>query len=373
MARRVILFGATGFTGRLAANAMTRAGLAPVLAGRSAQGLTDLVAELAPFAPIDAAPTWQCADVNDASSVRALVDSVDDVLVSTVGPFARLGRAAVNAAVDQGCAYIDSSGEPSFIRTLFEADAPRAQRSGARLLPAFGFDYVPGNLAGALAMRETGAESATRVEIGYFLRGGAAMSSGTRASAAGMITEPAFAFRGGRIAEGSGSVATFDIDGHGRAGLPIGGSEHFALPRLHRRLTEVGVYLGWSGRWTRAAHAAGLVASLSARVPLVGSVTERTLEWAGGGSTGAGPSAAQRSGTTSVAVARTFDGVGRELSRVRVEGPSPYDLTAELLGWGAAMLATRRESGPGVLGPTDAFGLEALVDGCALIGLRRVE
>lgn len=375
MSARVILFGATGFTGRLTAEAMTRAGLAPVLAGRSPDSLVELVAELAPHAPIDAAPTWRQADVSDPASVRALVDDPSDVLVSTVGPFARLGRVALDAAIDQGCAYVDSTGEPSFVRAVFEQDGDRARQTGARLLTAFGYDYVPGNLAGALALRDCGGGvgAASRVDVGYFVRGGMAMSSGTRASAMGMISEPSFAFRNGRVVDGTGSVATFDVGGRALDGLPIGGSEHFALPRLDPHLRDVGVYLGWAGRLTRAAHVAGQAMSLAGRVPLVRPLTGRALTWAGGSATGSGPSAPQRAGAATVAVARVLDGVGRELSRATVEGPSPYDLTAELLAWSAAMLSTGRQSDAGALGPADAFGLDALVDGCAAIGLRRVD
>lgn len=371
MPGRVICFGATGFTGRLAAEAMTRAGLAPVLAGRSDQALVDLVARLAPFAPIDAAPTWQCADAGDPRTVRRLVTSPDDVLVSTVGPFSRFGRAAVDAALDEGCAYVDSTGEPSFIREVFEHDAVRALATGARLLPAFGYDYVPGNLAGALALRDAGGMAA-RIEIGYFLSGPMAMSSGTRASAAAMLTKGPFSFRRGLVRDGSIPVATFELDEGTRDGLPIGGSEHFALPRLARGLADVGVYLGWAGRLTRPAHAIGQIAASTRRIPVARGLTARTLSWAAGGDTGIGPTAAQRSRTTSIAIARTLDGVGRELSRVRVDGPSPYDLTSDLLAWGAAKLHTRSETGTGVLGPADAFGLDELVDGCAAVGLRRV-
>lgn len=375
MPGRVILFGASGFTGRLTAEAMTRAGLAPVLAGRSDRALQDLVAELAPLAPIDAAPTWRCADAQDVASVRRLVTSPDDVLVSTVGPFSRLGRAAVEAAVDQGCAYVDSTGEPSFLRALFEGDAPRVVASGARLLPAFGYDYVPGNLAGALALRDaqTRQAAAFRVEVGYFLTGPMSMSSGTRASAAAMITEAPFSFRGGQITDGSIPVTAFDVDGRQRDGLPIGGSEHFALPRLAPSLAEVGVYLGWAGRWTRPAHAIGRFVSTTRRLPLAGAATARALSWGAGSDTGTGPSSDRRQQATSIAIARVVDGVGRELSRARVDGPSPYDLTADLLAWGAAMLHTRSETGPGVLGPADAFGLDALVEGCAALGLRHVD
>ena len=138
-------------------------------------------------------------------------------------------------------------------------------------------------------------------------------------------------------------------------------------------MRDVDVYLGWAGRWTRAAHAASTAVSLGTRVPLVGRAIAAGLDLAGGQPTGRGPSAAQRADTTTVAVARTQDGVGRTLSTVRVEGPSPYDLTAELLAWGAAMLLTGHARDAGALGPADAFGLDALVSGCSDMGLRRVD
>ncbi len=373
MTGRVILFGATGFTGRLAAESMVRAGLAPVLAGRSPDALVELTGDLAGLGPVDAPPTWRLADAGDASSVRALVSSPDDVLVTTVGPFSRLGRPAVEAAIAAGCGYIDSSGEPGFVRQLFEEDDARARAAGARLLPAFGYDYVPGNLAAALAIRD--AREAGRipvvVEVGYFVRGRFVPSSGTSASALGSVTGGRFARRGGRLVDQAGAVTQFDVDGRHRDALPVGGSEVFALPRLDPGVRDVGVFLGWAGRWTRAAHAAGAVASLGLRLPGLASVIESGAAKVNG-ATGQGPSASSRAGSRTLAVARTRDGVGREISSVRVEGPNPYDLTAELLAWAAAMLATGRAGEVGTLGPGDAFGFDALVSGCADLGLHRV-
>jgi short subunit dehydrogenase-like uncharacterized protein len=371
----VILFGATGFTGRLTAEAMTRAGRAPVLAGRSADALVAVTGDVAGLGPIDAPPTWRTADASDPASVRALVSSPDDVLVSTVGPFTRLGRPAIEAAIDQGCAYVDSTGEPTFIRTVFEEYGPRAERTGARLLTAFGYDYVPGNLAAAHAIQD--ARSAGRipvtVEVGYFVRGGLAVSSGTRASAALMASSRPFALRNGRIVDHSGSVARFDVGGQQWDAMPVSGSEHFTLTRLDAGVRDVGVYIGWAGRWTRAAHAAGSALSLGVRLPVLGSAIRAGVGKATGGATGEGPSAEKRAGATSVAIARTSDGVGRTLSQARVEGPSPYDLTADLLAWAAAMMLTGRATTAGALGPVDAFGFDALVQGCADIGLRRVD
>ena len=190
---RIVLFGAAGYTGRLTAEAMVRAGLAPVLAGRHHDAVARLADRLAPLSPSrDAEPRIAVADVADPSSVRDLLESPSDVLVSTVGPFLELGAPAVEAAIDAGAAYLDSTGEPPFIRRVFDEWGPRAEDTGARLMTAFGYDYVPGNLAGALALRRCREIDlpAARVDVGYFIDGKFAISSGTRASAAGVESSP---------------------------------------------------------------------------------------------------------------------------------------------------------------------------------------
>jgi short subunit dehydrogenase-like uncharacterized protein len=371
---RVVLFGATGYTGRLTAEAMVRAGLAPVLAGRSETKLSSLVAELAPFAPLDAAPTWQVADVSDQQSVDALLTGPQDVLVSTVGPFTQLGAPAITAAIRAGANYVDSTGESPFIREVFEKYGAQAAVTGARLLTAFGYDFVPGNLAGALALKEARANGAvpTRVEIGYFVGGDSfGMSSGTKASAAAIALSPSFAFHhGGIITQRSArSTSTFQVEGKTLAGLSVGGSEHFALPRLDQSLQDVGVYLGWAGKATKAASAASGVMSAAARIPGLSKLVGQGLKAAVGETTGQGPTPRQLSATTSIAVARTFDGVGRNLSSVQLIGPSPYLLTAELLAWAAAMCSVHRAPTGGAFGPVDAFGLANLIQGCTDMGL----
>src|SRR5215213_5371751 len=109
-----------------------------------------------------------------------------DVLVSTVGPFIKWGEAAVRAAVSAHATYLDSTGEPAFIRRVYEHHGPRAVRAGVALMPAMGFDFVPGALAGGLAVREAG-EAAVRVDVGYYSlgAGSAAASTGTRRSLVG--------------------------------------------------------------------------------------------------------------------------------------------------------------------------------------------
>src|SRR5689334_11800107 len=136
---RIVLFGATGYTGELTARALARRGAATVLAGRNGEALQRLARQLG---DADTA----VADATDPAAVRRLLQP-GDVLVSTVGPFLRFGEAAVAAAAEVGAHYLDSTGEGPFIRRVFEQHGPVAERSGATLLTAFGYDFVPGNLA----------------------------------------------------------------------------------------------------------------------------------------------------------------------------------------------------------------------------------
>ena len=95
-----------------------------------------------------------------------------------------------------------------------------------------------------------------------------------------------------------------------------------------------------------------------------------TLSTRGVPETGQGPSAEDRAPGRSIAIANAYDPVGRLINSVRVVGPTPYDLTAELLTWGASMFVARRETGVGALGPADAFGVDELISGCAGMTLR---
>jgi hypothetical protein len=238
-----------------------------------------------------------------------------------------------------------------------------------------GYDWVPGNLAGALALRDAG-EGATRVSIGYFLVGGGgagAMSGGTRASAAGVFLEPSFAWRGGRIVtERSGARGrSFVVDGRGRKAISAGSSEHFALPASFPGLREVDVYLGWFGGASDALRLFSAGLSVATRLPAVRGVLGEIVARGVKGSSG-GPDAEARAGSGSLVVAEAADATGRVLSRVRLAGVNGYDFTAGMLAWGAHAAANGRLHGAGALGPVGAFGLEPLCEGARSAGIERV-
>jgi short subunit dehydrogenase-like uncharacterized protein len=365
---KIVLFGATGYTGDLTARELVRRGASPLLAGRSAARLDALAAELGGL-------ETQVADVARPESVRALVQP-GDVLVTTVGPFARWGGPALDAAVDGGAHYLDSTGEGPFIRRVFELYGPRAHRAGVGLLTAMGYDWLIGNLAGGLALRDAGAD-ARRVELAYFMTGDAGpggMSGGTRSSSAGVTLEPSYTFRGGRVVteRGARRVRSFEpAPGRRADAISVGSSEQFTLPRLRPELLEVDTYLGWFGSASRPLQALSAVTSAVTKVPGVRTGARGLAARVVKGSTG-GPDAQARAKSGSLILARVFDGDGRELSSVRMEGPNGYDLTAGFLAWGAQTALAGGLHGAGALGPVDGFGLDALEAGAAESGLVRV-
>ena len=363
MAGRIVLFGATGYTGRLVAEAMVERGLRPVLAARSAERLRAMASELGTELETAA------ADVSDPASVSALVES-GDVLVTTVGPFVRWGAPAAAGASTAGAHYLDSTGEPPFIREVFERYGAAAEQNDSAMITAFGYDWVPGNLAGALALTRAG-EAAVRVDTGYFITGDSgSMSGGTRASLAGVSSAPAFAYRDGRIQaeRGARRVRSFRVGSKELSGVSVGTSEHFALPRVAPGLREVNAYLGWFGPASRAMQVFSAGAAVGMKVPgaarLWDAATARFVK----GSTG-GPDAEARAKSGSHVVAIAYDASGRELSEVHVTGVDGYTFTGKILAWGAEQAAAGGLRGVGALGPADGFGLDALVEGCRQAGI----
>lgn len=352
MTGRIVLFGATGFTGERTARALVARGARPVLAGRSAERVQRLADELG---GLDAA----VADVARPETLRALVDP-GDVLVSTVGPFTQRGDPAVQAAAAAGAHYLDSTGEPAFIRRVFESYGPTAERSGSALVTAFGFDFIPGNLAGTLALERAGG-AASAVRVAYVVRGGG-VSAGTVASLRGAVLEPSYAYRRGRLrtVRIGARAGLFTLERRRRHGISVGGSEHLALPAAYPDLQDVDVLLGTASWRAVAAPLVTAAARAAGRVPL--------LRRAVAGRAPSRPGSTPAGGRTAV-VAEARSGSGERLSRVELRGGDPYDFTADMLAWGAVTAAGGGLRGVGALGPVAAFGLAELRAGAASAGL----
>jgi len=156
----IVLFGATGFTGRLTARhlaAEAGPGVRVALAGRSLTRLGEVARWLGP-----AAQGWPLLAV-EATDERAVTDLATrtHVVVTTVGPYATLGGPLAAACARAGTHYCDLAGEVLFVHRSIAENSESARRTGARIVHACGFDSVPSDLGvwlTAEAARADGAE-----------------------------------------------------------------------------------------------------------------------------------------------------------------------------------------------------------------------
>ena len=142
----LVVFGATGFVGRILCNYLldqvkANNSVRWAVAGRSRAKLEALV-ELGSRA--DGLPHLT-ADATDEISLRELCAQTR-VVISTVGPYALYGELLIKVCAETGTDYCDLTGEPQWVRQMIERYQAVAQSSGARIVHCCGFDSVPSDL-----------------------------------------------------------------------------------------------------------------------------------------------------------------------------------------------------------------------------------
>ncbi len=186
----VVLFGATGFTGGLTADYLARhapPGLRWALAGRSPEKLSAVRDRLTAVNEGLADLELLVADVGDETSLRALAERTT-VVATTVGPYLDHGEPLVAAGAAAGTAYVDLTGEPEFVDRMYVAHHATAQRTGARIVHACGFDSVPHDLGAYFTVQQLPDDVA--ITVRGVVRAGAAISGGTFESALTALSRP---------------------------------------------------------------------------------------------------------------------------------------------------------------------------------------
>jgi short subunit dehydrogenase-like uncharacterized protein len=142
----IIIFGATGFTGRLVAEYLVEhhADLRLAIAGRNAAKLEQLKDELLRERR-GLTLEVRVADSADRDAMLALARETR-VVCTTVGPYAKYGSALVEACSESGTHYCDLTGEPTFIRQSIDRHHARARATHARIVHCAGFDSIPSDL-----------------------------------------------------------------------------------------------------------------------------------------------------------------------------------------------------------------------------------
>lgn len=151
----LILWGASGFTGRLVAEHLARVGPARKLrwaaGGRNAEKLAAVLKELgAPDVPV------VLADSHDPASLARMAKRTRAVC-STVGPYALYGSELVAACAAAGTHYCDLCGEVHWMRHMIDAHEAEAATTGARIVHSCGFDSIPSDL-GTLFLQQRAIE-----------------------------------------------------------------------------------------------------------------------------------------------------------------------------------------------------------------------
>ena len=340
----VLLFGATGYTGKLTAAALAARGADFVVAGRNPD-------KLAALADATGAAGTRVVEAGD---VDTLTDALHDVkvLVTCVGPFMELGDTAVEAALRAGVHYVDSAGEGPFVEKLIRERDEDALRAGIAMAPAMGFDEVPGDVATALA---TEGLDLPDVVLTYAFPSQA--SAGTLRSVLGIVS----------------SKGRWTVDGQTqwvRAGQetrwapmppPLGPRASVAFPLaichlapLHVKMNGFRTY-STADTWQRI----GMRATMPALSALLASASVRKLARSAISRLPDGPGDAARSEGhwTILGEATTPDGGWRN---VALAGTDVYGLTGHLLAAAAETMATGDYSGKGVLAPVQAVGVDTL-------------
>jgi len=383
----VVVFGATGFAGRLVADYL--AGHAPAgvrvgLAGRSAQRLADVRARLGAVAS-----AWPLltADSADPVSLAALA-RVARVVVSTVGPYRGQGLALVEACAAAGTDYADLAGEVLFIRESIDRCHDVAASAGARIVHCCGFDSIPSDLGVLLLHHAARADDAGDLQdttlVVTALRGG--VSGGTLASMMGQqdevrasavrrqVVQDPYALSPDRPAEpdlgGERDLEWVSYDGDLR--MWVG---PFAMAGINTRVVRRSNALqGWAyGRRFRYREVTGFGTGPAA--PLLGAATAAAFKAVEAGLTfgpsqallgrllptpGEGPSEkTRRTGFFRIEIHTRTSAGARYVSKIEARGDPGYAATSVMLGESALCLALDRDRLPGragVLTPAAAMG-----------------
>ena len=142
----IIVYGATGYTGRLVAEHLLKTygvgkDLAWAIAGRNAGKLAEVRAEIGAS---DSLPLV-VADASDPKSLAAMVARTK-AIITTVGPYQLYGSPLVEACATAGVDYVDLTGESHWIAKMIPAHEAAAKKSGARIVFSCGFDSIPFDL-----------------------------------------------------------------------------------------------------------------------------------------------------------------------------------------------------------------------------------
>lgn len=310
---RVAVLGASGHTGRRVVEALLRRG-----------------ADVTPLARRTGGP-----DARDRDAVRrAIADA--DALVNLAGPFLRTGLAPMEAALDAGVPYVDTTGEQAFMALARERLDARARAAGIPMVNALAFEYALGDLATKLHLPHGG----DALHVLYWPRATRA-SAGTKKSMLRVLAAPALTYENGHLRRTAfGRYQRSFQTPHGeRLGLSFAGGEVLTIPR-HTPFRTVRTYFRTSPRrapWLRRAAPLARALLRGPALTLTDALVDARHE---------PPTNERASGEIHLVTEPHHE-------HVIIRTPDAYEITAEIAAEGALHLISHRNGG--VLAPAEAL------------------
>ena len=384
----VIVFGATGFTGRLVAEYLATKGkdssaggaaerpIRWAIAGRSAARLAGVKAAMEAIDPACSSLGVIEATSEDAASLERMASQAR-VVITTVGPYTTLGEPLVEACIRAGTDYADLTGEPGFVDRLIERHHDAARARGVRIVNCCGFDSIPHDLGVLFTVTKLPAGEPIVVE--GIVRAHGSFSGGTWQSLLEIVAHPGPRKRAarGEDARGARKVRGLKTRIRYEKGLrawlcPMPSIDPLVVLRSARELDAYGPDFQYS-------HNVQVKSGLQLVMGIAGFGAVTALAKVGPTrellrkvrSPGEGPSAEERArGWFQV----TFQGKSASRKVVtRVSGGDPgYSETAKMVAESALCMAFDRERLPahaGVVTPAVAMG-ERLIERLQAAGIR---
>lgn len=342
---RIVVYAATGFTGKLISAELADRGADLVIAGRD-QAKLEAVRD-----GIRGSAEVAVVGLDDPSALRELLADAN-VVIGCAGPFTLHGTPLIEAAAETGTHYLDTTGEQPFIRAAFDRWGAAAAGSGAALVSGMGFDYAPGDMLAALTAEGLN-DPIEEMTVAYSIRGFVS-TRGTTLSALEMVRGGDVIWSGGEYREAPAYVGEGDFDypspigprrvGRYPAGEQITVPKHVEVGRMRTLIDTrslIAVPLGPLG--APVLSGAGLLMRTGLR-PALAKLVARLPE---------GPSEDGRRAVryTIVCDAATASGVRRGVLR----GSDIYGSTAIILAEAATRMAAPDYAESGALAPAQAF------------------
>ena len=344
--QRLLVYGATGYTGKLVLARAAELGIDVLASGRNADKLKEVAA---PFGF-----ETRAVALDDTARLRALLDDFAAVL-HIAGPFSATSEPMVSACLETNTHYLDVTGEIDVFESIARRDE-EAKRAGVVLLPGVGFDVVPTDcLAAHTAAR---VESPRRLRLALAGMGGG-VSRGTAKTAVESLGDGLTIRRDGiLIKRPSASLERHFDFGAGptrSVGMPWG---DVATAFYSTGIPDIEVYFALSGLTPTILRASRLFTPLL-RMQFVQDFLKRRVD-----DLPEGPSEADRAGTRTFILAEV-EGEGGDVARSMLESPSGYALTP-VAALEATIRAARGAAKPGFHTPATAFGADFVLDleGC---------